>query len=114
MKFGPMEGSPKEIKDFFQDNGLRASDYLIVPEAPIRAKWFVVPGTIYAVALAVCAILSGAQGAVGKLVLVIGCGALLWLGVNVQLRFKSPWATGLTGLGGVLLMLVASGTVTPA
>ena len=113
MKFGPMEGSPEEIKNFFQDNGLRAADYLTVPEAPIKTVWFIVPGAIVVGALVVLTLFTPTTQAAVTFVFLVGCAAVLWLTVNAQIRFKNLWATGIIGVGCFLLLLVALGVVTP-
>ena len=43
----------------------------------------------------------------------IGCSALVWLTTIIQLRFKHVWATAIVGVGGLLLMLVALGAISP-
>jgi hypothetical protein len=43
MKIGKMEGSPEEIKNFFQDNGLNIPDFLEKPEAPLKPIWLIAP-----------------------------------------------------------------------
>jgi len=113
MKFGPLEGTSEEIKNFFQDNGLRAADYIALPDEPIGPIWFAVPIAIFIAALAVLTFLSGLTKPAATFVFLIGCAAGMWLAVNTQLRFKSPWATGTLVLGCLLLMLVALGAVTP-
>ncbi len=113
MKFGPLEGTSEEIKNFFQDNGLRAADYITLPDEPIKPVWFVVPIVVFIVALAVLTFFPSLPKPSITFVFLVGCAAGMWLAVNTQLRFKSPWATGTLVLGCLLLMLVALGAVTP-
>lgn len=113
MKIGPYEGTPEEIKNFFQDSGLQMADYLAVPEAPIRTVWFLVPGVVFVLALAVLTLLTHLAKPATTLVFLVGAAAALWLAVNAQLRFKNPWAMAVITLGGLLLLLVALGAVTP-
>jgi hypothetical protein len=113
MKFGPAEGTPEEIKNFFQDNGLKAADYFAAPEAPISAIWFVIPSACVVIALTVLTLFAPVSASVATFIFLVGCVASLWLAVNVQLRFKSAWATGIVAIGCPLLMLVALGLVTP-
>jgi asparagine N-glycosylation enzyme membrane subunit Stt3 len=113
MKFGPFEGTPEEINNFFQNNGLNISDYIALPEEPIKAIWFAIPSTLILCTLAVLTLFrpSGASGV--TFLFLIGCGGGLWLAVNTQLRFKNPWATGLIAICCLLLLLVALGVLTP-
>ena len=37
MKFGHAEGTPHELKNSNQDNGLKAEDYFQVPEKPLTS-----------------------------------------------------------------------------
>lgn len=115
MKLGPMEGSPEEIKNFFQDNGLRAADYLAVPGAPIaiRTVWFVVSGVVVVSALAILTLFTPTTQGLATFVFLVGCAGGLWLAINAQIRFQSLWATGIIVVGCLLLMLVALGAVTP-
>ncbi|MES1191043.1 MAG: hypothetical protein ABUS47_08200 [Steroidobacter sp.] len=112
MKFGPLEGSSEEIKNFFQDNGLRAADFIALPDPPIKPIWFILPVSVLMLSIAFLVFVSLAKAA-ATFVFLIGSGAGLWLAVNAQLRFKSPWVTGIIGIGCLLLMLVALGAVTP-
>ena len=113
MKFGPVEGTSEEIKNFFQDNGLKAKDYFVPPESPIATVWLFVPSVCVVFALAVLTLFAPWSAARATFIFLVGCAASIWLAVNVQLRFKSAWATGLVAIGCLLLMLVALGTVTP-
>jgi len=113
MKFGPVEGTSEEIKNFFQDNGLKATDYFAPPESPITTIWFVIPSACVVVALGVLTLLAPWSAAQATFIFLVGCAASIWLSVNIQLRFKSGWATGIVVIGCLLLMLVALGTVTP-
>ncbi len=113
MKFGPVEGTSEEIKNFFQDNGLKAADFFTPPEPPIKTIWFLIPGLVVVCALAILTLLTPLSEAVATFVFLVGCAAALWLAVNVQIRFKSLWATGIVLVGCLLIMLVALGLVTP-
>ena len=53
MKIANIEGTTEEIKNFFQDNGLRAEDFFEPAEQPIGTLWFVLPGIFVFIALAV-------------------------------------------------------------
>ncbi len=113
MKFGPMQGTPERIKNFFQDNGLNAADYFSPPGSGIKLIWVVVPSACVICALAVPTWLTRLSPAAATFTFLIGCAAALWLAVTVHLRFKNATATGIVVLGCLLLMLVAFGAATP-
>jgi hypothetical protein len=113
VKFGQFEGSPEEIKNFFQDNGLKVEDFLNPPEKPIRTLWFVVPSVLVVIAIAAFTVFTPSAAGALLFVFLLGCASSLWLAVNVQLRFKNAVATGIVAVGLLLLLLVATGVLTP-
>ena len=114
MKVGPAEGTPEEIKDFFENNGLDAAAYFVRPESPIRTVWCLVPGVCIVLAIASLTLLAPLNQSIAMFVFLLGSAASLWLAVIVQLRYKNAWATGVVAVGCLLLMLVARGAVTPS
>ena len=113
MKVGKMEGSPQEIKDLCENNGLNIEDYLEKPEQPLGKFWFIAPGFLFVLSIVVLTLTASLQKSWQTLVFLLGCCCALWLAVSVQLRFKNTWATTSIAIGGLLLMLVALGAVTP-
>lgn len=113
MKIGNTEGTPEEIKDFFQNNSLNIIDYLEKPEQPLKPVWFIVPVSLVIAALLCLTLLAPTQTSLRTLVFLLGCSAGFWLAVNVQIRFKNAWATFFVAVGAVLVMLVAIGIVAP-
>lgn len=113
MKFGPIQGTPAKIKNFFQDNGLNAADYFSPPGSRIKLIWVVVPSACVICALALPTWFTRLSTAAARFTFLIGCAAALWLAVTVHLRFKNRTATGIVVLGCLLLMLVAFGAATP-
>lgn len=113
MKLGPIEGTKEEITGFFQDNGLKASDYFQMPEAPIGALWLFIPTFCVVVTLGVLTLLESLKPGQQTFIFLIGCMAIVWLATVIQLRFKHAWATGIVVVGGLLLMLVALGAISP-
>jgi uncharacterized membrane protein len=112
MKFGPVEGSPEEIKNFVENNGLNPADYFTVAESPLHVVWFVIPSVCIMLVAVVLALLP-AQKPFATPTFLIGCAASIWLSVNVQLRFRNGWATTILVVGCILILLVALGVVTP-
>ena len=113
MKLGPIEGTKEEITGFFQDNGLNAGDYFQLPEAPIKTVWFVLPALCVVATFGALTLLGPLSTGQQRFVFLIGCAALVWLTTVVQLRFKHAWASGIVAIGGLLLMLIALGDISP-
>jgi hypothetical protein len=113
MKVGPIEGTKEEITGFFQDNGLKVSDYFQLPEAPLKAVWLVLPAFLIIVALGILTLAEPLSTGQRMFVFLVGGTATIWLAVGVQLRFKNSWATGIVAIGGVLVLLVAHGDLSP-
>lgn len=114
MKIGNVEGTPEEVRDFFENNGLNPSDFFEQPEPQLDKVWLIVPG----VASLICALLLVALGPTfDKLkitVFLIGLSTIVWLSVSVHIRFKSGWGSGAIILCGLLILLVALGVMQPA
>ena len=114
MKLGrDIEGTPEEINNFFQNNGFNVSDFITLPEEPIKTIWFVIPSILILGAIAALTLFTPDDASGVIFLFLIGCAGGLWLALNVQLRFKNPWATGLIAIGSLLLLLVALGVITP-
>lgn len=113
MKVGKMEGSPQEIKDLCENNGLNIEDYLDKREQPLGKFWFIAPAFLFVLSIVVLTLTASLQKGWQTLVFLLGCCCALWLAVSVQLHFKNTWATTFIAIGGLLLMLVALGVVTP-
>ena len=43
MKLG-LEGTPEEVINFFQNNGLNPLDYFEKPESSLQTRWLIIPG----------------------------------------------------------------------
>lgn len=113
MKLANLEGTPEEIKNFFQDNGLKAENFFEPAESPIQTRWLVAPGILTFIALAVLTLFQGATAPQRTFLFVAVCFLGIWWAVVLQLRFKNTWATGIVAVGCLLLALVALGVVTP-
>lgn len=113
MRLANLEGTPEEIKNFFQDNGLKAENFFEPTESPIQTRWLVIPGILTFVALAVLTLFQGATPQQRTFLFISACFLSIWWAVVLQLRFKNTWATGLVAGGCLLLALVALGVVTP-
>ena len=89
MKIANLEGTTEEIKNFFQDNGLKAENFFEPAETPIRTRWMVVPGVLAFIALATLTLLQGATPQQRNFLFVAICFLGIWWSVVLQLRFKN-------------------------
>jgi len=113
MKIGPVEGTPEEVNDFFQNNGLNPLDYFEKPEPPLQTRWLIIPAVLFVISFALLAF-AGDDYSRTKIVLFLsGFSSSLWLAVSVHIRFKTPWGSGAIIFAGLLIMLVALGVVQP-
>jgi tellurite resistance protein TehA-like permease len=113
MRLGPAEGTKEEITGFFQDNGMKASDYFQMPKAQIKPVWLVISVLCIVAMLGALTLLESLSTGQQTFVFLVGCAAVLWLAIIVHLRFKQAGVTGIVAIGGLLLMLVALGVITP-
>ena len=113
MKIGAMEGTPEEIRDLCQNNGLNIEDYLEKTEKPINRYLFMAFSGFYVVSIILLATVSGVSDGWRTVMFLIGCCCSLWLAVSVQIRFKNTWATFFIILCGISFMLVALGVISP-
>jgi asparagine N-glycosylation enzyme membrane subunit Stt3 len=113
MKLGPIEGTKEEITGFFQDNGLQVRDYFQIPEPPIKTVWLVIPALSILPIFAALTLFESLSIGQQIFAFLVGCAAIVWLATVVQLRFKQAWAAGIVLIGGLLLMLVALGDISP-
>lgn len=113
MKVGEIEGTPQEINDFCENNGLNIEDYLYKPEKPLSRSLFIVPSVFYIIFIILLTIVTALPHKWRTFIFLVGCCCSLWLGVNIQIRFKNTWATAFIIICGIAFMLVASGDITP-
>lgn len=113
MKMGNMEGSPEEIKDFYQENDLNIAEYIEKPENPLKPIWLIVPAIIFALSFSYLTLSAPQSPPTQKMIFLFGCGAGIWLSVSVQIRFNNICAAGIVLIGSILMMLVAIGVITP-
>lgn len=114
MKYGDeIEGTPEEIRDFFQNYGLNIEEYLEKSEKPLSRYLFICPSCLYVVPIILLTTVSDLSNGLRTLIFLFGCCCSLWLAVSVQIRFKNTWATAFIVLCGISFMLVALGVISP-
>lgn len=114
MKLGPAEGTPEEIKNFLENNGLQAENYFQEPEKAIAVKWFLVSASIVIVAIVLLMFGTFPIPQAKTFTFLVGCGGALWLAANIQIRYKNTWAAGGVLIGCILFLLVALGVLLPS
>lgn len=115
MKVGDnVEGTPEEITDFFENNGMDPNKYFTEPERPLNRVFFILPAAIILIIFGILSFMDTLTSNQTRFALLVGCASSLWLATNVQIRFKNFWATGLVVIGLLSLMLLAVGVLTPA
>ena len=114
MKLGPFDGSVEEVRNLFENNGLKLEDYLEKPPAPLKTRFLILPAVVLAIALSFLALLTSyCSLSILTLIYLLGFGGGTWLTVSTQLRFKNTLATFVVAIGSLLLILVASGIFSP-
>jgi len=113
MKLGGVEGTPEEIRDTFENHGLRIEDYLVKTEEPLANRWLVVPAVLLVLAVFSQVLFAPLDQKFLLMHFLAGALCVLWLAISVQLKFRSLWAAGAIALGGLLILLVAAGFIQP-
>lgn len=113
MKLGPAEGTPEEINNFFQNNGLNPSDYFERPEPVLQTRWLIIPAILFVASFVVLAIFGNEYQESKVILFLFGFASSVWLAVCVHIRFKSAWGAGAIIFSGLLIMLVALGVLKP-
>ncbi len=84
MKLGKMEGTPEEIRDFFQNNGLNIEDYLEKPDTPISRIWFIILANLIVASIVILTLVQPTSKAIRTFLLFVsGCGSGFWLAVII-------------------------------
>ncbi len=113
MKLGKAEGTPEEIKDFFENHGLNPEDYFDKTEIPLHPKWVAIPGSAVAISVLLLVLFDNVSQKLHILFFLVGAGCACWAAASLQIRFKNGWATTVTAVGALLVLLVAAGFITP-
>ncbi|HDO1326435.1 hypothetical protein ACEUC2_13425 [Aeromonas veronii] len=114
MKFGGVEGTPEEIKNHFENNGLNPLDFFEKPEDKLSKLWVIIPCVIFVLCFAALNFLHELGDKAKSFIFLIGICACVWAAVSVHIRFKSGWGAGSIIFIGLLVMLVALGILQPA
>ncbi|MGY2295029.1 hypothetical protein ACW9H7_06075 [Pseudomonas yamanorum] len=113
MKIGQLEGTQEEIKGFFEDHGLKVSDFFQPIETKLHYFWIILPGVLLVIFLGCLSLLDTASESQKKFLYLLSCLSSIWMATTIQLRFKNTWATAFVAAGLIILTSVAYGVISP-
>lgn len=113
MKIGGVEGTQEEIKGFFEDHGLKVSDYFQPIEKQFHYLWMVLPGILLVIFLGALCLLELPNENHKKFIYLLSCLSSIWMATTIQLKFKNAWATGFVAVTLIILTSVAYGVISP-
>lgn len=113
MKLGKMEGTPHEITNIIENNGLQLSDFVERTEEPLSKGWLTAPALLLGLTCVLLVVLNPLQRAYSSLLFLLGFACTAWLTIAVQIRFKNAAATFVAAIAGIMLLLIALGLVEP-
>lgn len=114
MKVGSVEGTPQEVRDLFENNGLDLSAYITKPETPLHRIWLIIPASALVICFGVLSLISNIPSNGKVFIFLVGFAASAWLGISIHIKFKTSWGAFAAILAGLLIMLVSLGVLTPA
>lgn len=88
MKYGNLSGTPEEIKDFFENNGFKAKEFLEPFRKP-SLKWIIIPASLVIVDSFLLKFGGRFPPTMVWLLIVTDLLFSLWLTSSIQLRFKN-------------------------
>ena len=114
MKVGPVDGSVQEVRDLFENHGLKLKDYLEKPPSPLKAWFLVIPIVVFLLSLFTLALLpAGSPDWQLRFLYILSFGSGTWTCASTQLRFKNGITTFCVAMGLVLTILLAAGLMSP-
>ncbi len=113
MKLGNAEGTPRELTDFFENNGLDPSAFFQKADAPLQTRWLVIPATLVLLAVFALWLVGSSSVRAEWPVFLLGCLATVWLSATTHLRYKQSFVTGVAAVGCLAVLTMALGLLTP-
>ena len=113
MKIGGAEGTPAEIKEFLENNGLDVKKYFA--DYKEAGNWTIAVPCIINLATAIAILYFRKNSIDGTDYLIIaGLATIVWMACVVQTRFRSLTSTIVVAIGAILILLVANGVMRAA
>lgn len=113
MKFGPVEGTPEEVRGFCEGSGINLSEYIQKPDQQLSKIWLILPAAVLVISFGLLTLWQTISGTGKNFIFLFGFASSVWLAVSVHIRFKSTWGAGAIVFAGLLIMLVALGVLSP-
>lgn len=114
MKLGQAEGTPEEIKNFIENNGLDPTKFFETQQNPTSKKWFIGPLFLLLTSILGLIFIPPEYKKAITIFFVIGTVGLVWICTLIQILFKNVWATCFLGIGTIFILLIAMGIVSPS
>ena len=113
MKIGnEIEGTPEEIKDFFENNGLNLEDYVVKPQTfSLQNQWIFIPITLFIAISCIILIFLPDTGTIRKVFTVIDLLIVLWIVSYAHLKFNNKFVTLIICIGLLLITLFVYGEI---
>ena len=112
MRVGNMDGTPEDICNLLENNGLKLDDYIQRPQKTwhdMSIYWIVVPVLLY-IAVLFTAYLCKPYAMIFFLA---GAVVVVMITIILHLKFTNGWISIFTAIAGVLILLVSVGMVSP-
>jgi hypothetical protein len=114
MKVGPVDGSVQEVRDLFENNGLKLEDYIEKPPSPLKVIFLIIPTVVFFLSLfSLCLLSTGSPEWQSKFLYIVSFGSMTWICTWTQLRFKNGIATFCVAMGLIITFLLATGLMSP-
>lgn len=114
MKLGSIEGSPQEIKDLFENNGLKLENYIEKPKNNnIDTLWVLLPSVLLIIGLSTLYFMDPKLTKMIGFTQIVCIGLNIWLIISIQLRYNNVWATGFSIFGLCLMFMVTTKIISP-
>jgi|GEM_PF-1268190 len=113
MKLGSFEGTPEELKDVCENHGFDASDFLNSPTRFQPKMWIIYLAILIFSILSVCIWTIEISSTLLKVLIILNLVIVIFITALVHLRFEKWFITVLSFLGGLIILSVSLGYVTP-
>lgn len=103
-----VEGSAQEIRDLVFNKDSNLDQF-----TKLRVRWIVTPVVALILVLLTQVWTRDVSPELRTALFLVGAALAIWVTVSVQLRYNSKGATIATAVGSLVLLLLASGVITP-
>lgn len=113
MKIGSIDGTPEEIKNLCENNGLDLTQYIEKPGQHMHKGWLLAPAITFVGCLIASVVVKNNFPNYSMLAFCITLATVCWLAIAVQVKFSNAWATAIACLGLFLIALLSFGYIMP-